>query len=173
MIRRRGRRVTFRIRKAMFKILSHLADSMETSIPELCKIMILTGSILEYMRFEDEEYLKRFASAARMIKRTDDVAEGNPFKPMLSSLANTEAKLVRGRGRNRPHLEGSELVKVRLPPVFVRRIDLYAKLTKASRSAMLTRFFEKGLVSYMISQRELMAAFAGALLDKQREHKIS
>jgi hypothetical protein len=156
----------------MFKILSHLAESMETNIPELCKIMSLTGSILEYMRFGNDEYLKRFASAARMIRRTDDVAEGNPFKPMLSSLANTEAIRVRGRGRNKPHL-GSELVKVRLPPVFVRRMDLYTKLTKASRSAMLTRFFEKGLVSYMISQRALMAAFAGALHDKQRGHEIS
>jgi|SRR5208282_1576595 len=173
LVRRRGRRVTFRIRKALFRLLFDLADSMETSIPELCKVMILTGSILEYMRFEDDEYLKQFASAARMSRFTDSVADENPLKPSLSSFAGMEAMLVRGSARNRPHLEGSELVKVRLSPVLVRRIDLFAKLTKASRSAMLTRFFEKGLLSYMQSQRTLMKALAEALLDKKREQKAS
>jgi hypothetical protein len=149
----------------MFKLLSNLADSMETNIPELCKILILTGSILEYMRFEDDKNLKQFASIAK--------AEGNPLKPLLSSFTRTRANFVIGRGRNRPHLEGSQLVKVRLPPVLVRRIDLYAHLTKASRSAILTRFFEKGLICYMNSQRSLMKAFAAALLDKEHEHKPS
>jgi hypothetical protein len=171
--RRRGRRITFRIRKAMFRLLFDLADSVETNIPELCKIMILMGSILEYMRFEDDEYLKQFVSAARMSRLTDYVADENPLKPSLSSLSGIEAFLVRGPGRNRPHLEGSELVKVRLPPVLVRRIDLYAKLTKASRSAMLTRFFEKGLLFYMRSQTTLMKALAEALLDKEHQHKVS
>jgi hypothetical protein len=157
----------------MFKLLSNLADSMETNIPELCKIMILTGSILEYMRFEDDKNLKQFASIARMGRLTDNVAEGNPLKPLLSSFTRTRANFVIGRGRNRPHLEGSQLVKVRLPPVLVRRIDLYAHLTKASRSAILTRFFEKGLICYMNSQRSLMKAFAAALLDKEHEHKPS
>jgi len=157
----------------MFRLLSHLADNMETNIPELCKIMIITGLILQYVRFEDDEYLKQFAAAARMSRITNGVAEGNALKLIFASLSQTQARLVRGRGRNRSYLEGSELVKVRLPPVLVRRIDLYAKLTKASRSAMLTRFFQEGLLSYMLSQRMLMKAFAEALLDKRHEHKVS
>jgi len=34
-------------------------------------------------------------------------------------------------------------MKVKLPPTFLRRIDLYGKLMKSSRSAILTRFFER------------------------------
>ena len=155
----------------MFRLLFDLAGSMETNMAELCKVMIITGSILEFLRFEDDEHLKQFASAARMRSLTDAVAEENPSKGALSSLASLEGMLVRGPARNRPHLEGSALVKVRLPPGFVRRIDLYAKLTKASRSAMLTRFFEKGLLSYMTSQRTLMTALTEALREKKQEHK--
>ena len=156
----------------MFRLLSDLANSMETNMPELCKILIITGLILEFLRFKDDEYLKEFVSAAQMNRLTEHVAEESPFKSALSSLAGSQAVLVRGwPARNQPHLEGSELVKVRLPAALVRRIDLYAKLTRASRSAILTRFFEKGLLSYVTSQRTLMIAIAEALRDK--EHKTS
>ena len=157
----------------MFRLLSHLADNMETNIPELCKILIITGLILEYTQFKEDEYLKQFVTAARTIRIADSVPEEHPLKPIFTSLSRTQARLVRGPDRNRPHLERSELVKVRLPPVLVRRIDLYAKLTKASRSAMLTRFFEKGLLFYMRSQTTLMKALAEALLDKEHQHKVS
>ena len=83
---------------------------------------------------------------------------------MLFSRA--QSVLVSGPTRNRRHIEGSELMKVRLPPSFVNRIDLYAKLTKASRSAILTRFFERGLLLYMRSQRALMIAVAKAMQSK-------
>lgn len=71
--------------------------------------------------------------------------------------------LVSGPTRNRPHIEGAELVKVRLPPTFLRRIDLYAKLMKSSRSAILTRFLERGLLLYMRSQQALMRAILEAV----------
>lgn len=85
------------------------------------------------------------------------------------SLSRTQSALVSRPRRNTPHVEGSQPVKVRLPPRFVNRIDIYAKLTNASRSAMLTRFFEKDLLYYMRSQRALMKALVQAMQTKEHE----
>jgi len=169
MKRPRGRRVTFRIRKAMFALLRELAGSMDSSLASLCQVLIVIGSIFEYVRFEDDEHLKRFATAAREIKLATEVDGENPLKGALTSLARTDSILVSGRRRNRPHIEGTELVKVRLPSTFLRRIDIYARLTAASRSAILTRFFERGLFVYMRSQRALMTA----VVESMRAHKPS
>jgi hypothetical protein len=150
----------------MFALLRELAGSMDSSLASLCQVLIVTGSIFEYVRFEDDEHLKRFATAAREIKLAAEVDEENPLKWALTSLARTDSILVSGRRRNRPHIEGTELVKVRLPSTFVRRIDIYAKLTAASRSAILTRFFERGIFVYMRSQLALMTAVAESMNPK-------
>jgi hypothetical protein len=169
MNRRRARRVTFRVRKAMFTLVCDIADGMGSTLAELCQVMILTGSIFEYVPFENAAHLGEFVSAARMNKSADGVDEENPLRETLISLAHTKSLIVSGPGRNRPHIEGSELMKVRLPPGFVNKIDLYAKLTKATRSAILTRFFEKGLLLYMRSQRALMTAIVEAMHSKEHE----
>ena len=91
------------------------------------------------------------------------------MKSTLVSLSRTNSLLVAGPRRNRPHIEGSELMKVRLPSTLVRRIDLYAKLTDSSRSSILTRFFQNGLLLYMRSQRALMRAVAESMKTKVQD----
>jgi len=169
MNRRRGRRVTFRIRKALFELFRELANSIDSSLASLCQVLIFVGSIFEYVGFEDVEHLRRFASAASGIKRADEVREGNAMKSTLVSLSRTNSLLVAGPGRNRPHIEGSELMKVRLPSTFLHRIDLYAKLTHSSRSSILTRFFQNGLLLYMRSQRALMRTVAESMKTKVQD----
>ncbi len=156
----------------MFGLLCDLASSMGSTLAELCQVMILAGSIFEYIRFENANHLEEFVSAARMNKLAAEVDEENPLRETLTSLARTKSILVSGPTRNRRHIEGSELMKVRLPPTLVRRIDLYAKLTKATRSAILTRFFQKGLLLYMRSQRALMTALVEAMRNKQHESTV-
>ena len=163
MHRRRGRRVTFRIRKAMFAVLVDLASNMDSSLASICQVLIIAGSIFEYVKFEDTEHLTQFASAARDNRLALEVADENRWKRTLLSLSRSNTVLVSGLTRNRRHLEGAELMKVRLPPTFLRRIDLYAKLMKSSRSAILTRFFERGLLLYMRSQHALMTAVLEAM----------
>jgi len=172
MKRRRGLRVTFLIRGAMFDLVSQLASGMGSSLASLCQVLIVTGSVFEYVKFEDAEHLGEFLSAARGNKLADDVDEQNPFKGVLTSLSRTSSLLAIGPSRNRPHIEGSELMKVRLPSSFVRRIDLYAKITNASRSAILTRFFVRGLMLYMRSQRDLMRAILEAMTSKSPDPQV-
>ena len=62
--RRRGRRVTFRIRKALFELFSELANGMDSDLASLCQVLIFVGSIFEYVGFEDVEHLRRFGSVA-------------------------------------------------------------------------------------------------------------
>lgn len=169
MNRQRGRRVTFRVRKALFALLSDLAGNMGSTLAGLCQVLVLTGSIFEYIRFEGAQHLEQFASAVRMNTLADNVGEENQFREVLMSLSRTQSGLVSGPTRNRPHIEGSELIKIRLPPQFVTRIDIYVKLTKATRSAVLTRFFEKGLLLYMRSQRALMLAIVEAMKGKENQ----
>ena len=153
----------------MFTLLCDLATSMGSTRAELCQVMIMAGSIFEYVRFENATDRGEFVSATRMSKLADEVDEKNPLKAVLISLSHTKSVLVSGPTRNRPHIEGSELMKVRLPPRFVNRIDLYAKLTKSTRSAILTRFFERGLLLYMRSQTALMKAVVEAMQSKEHE----
>jgi hypothetical protein len=122
----------------------------------------MMGSIFEFLRFEHPDELEQFISSVRGNKLADDVADKNPLKSMLISLSRAQSTLVSGFTRNSPHAEGSELVKVRLPPTFVRRIDLYAKLTRSSRSAILTRLFERGLLLSLRSERAFMKAMTEA-----------
>jgi len=86
-------------------------------------------------------------------KLADQVNEENPLKDALLPLSRTNSVIVSGPQRNSPHIGGTERMKVRLPSTFLRRIDLYAKLTDSSQSAILTRFFEWELLLYMRSQR--------------------
>jgi hypothetical protein len=167
MVRQRGRRVTFRVRKAMFGLLSDLAGSMGSNLAAVCQVFILTGSIFEYIQFEDAERVGQFASAVQRSRLAYTVDDKNPMKGILMSLSRIQSVLLTGPRRNSPHIEGSELVKVRLPPSFVHRIDLYAKLTKASRSAILTRFFVRGLLLYMRSQRTFMRAVVEAMRNQE------
>lgn len=150
-------------------LLGDLARYIGSSLAELSRVMILTGSIFEYIRFENSGDLSEFVSAARMNKLADEVDQENPFADALMLLSRTQSTIVSGPTRNSPHTEGSELMKVRLPPKFIDRIDLYAKLIKASRSAILTRFFERGLLLYMRSQTALMAAIVEAMRSKDHE----
>jgi hypothetical protein len=146
MKRRRGQRVTFRVRKTMFRFMSDLAGSMGSNLATVCQVFILTGSIFEYVQFEDGQRLGQFASAARRNELGETIDEKNPLKEILVSPGRTQSVLLTGPRRNSPNIEGSELMKVRLPSSFVQRIDLYANLTKASRSTILTRFFDRGLL---------------------------
>jgi len=123
------------------------------------------------VKFEDSEHLRQFASAARGNRRADEVDDQNRWKRTLLSLSRSNTVLVSGLTRNRRHLEGAELMKVRLPSTFLRRIDLFAKLMKSSRSAILTRFFERGLLLYMRSQQALMRAILEAMKAQKTEVK--
>ncbi len=152
----------------MFTLTCELARNMGTTLAGLIQVMVLTGSILEYIKLENPADLEEFVSAAHMNRLADEVDQENSFKEVLVSLSRTQTVLVSGPTRNRPHIEGSELMKVRLPPRFVGRIDLYARLTKSTRSAMLTRFFERGLLLYMRSQTALMRAVVEATQSKQQ-----
>ena len=172
MHRRRGRRVTFRIRKAISAVLVELASNMGSSLASICQVLIIAGSIFEFVKLEDSERLREFASVARANSLADEVADENKWKRILVSLSRTNTVLVNGPTRNSPHIEGAELMKVRLPPTFLHRIDLYAKLMKSSRSAILTRFFERGLLLYMRSQQALMRAVLEAVkAQKDGVHK--
>jgi hypothetical protein len=153
----------------MFSLMGDLAGNMGSTLAELCQVMILAGSIFEYIRFEDAAHRGELVSAARMNKLAGEVDAENPFRGTLMLFARAQSVLVSGRTRNRRHIEGSELIKVRLPPSFVSKVDLYAKLTKASRSAILSRFFDKGLLLYMRSQRALMRAVVEAMHSKEHE----
>ena len=121
----------------------------------------------EYLRFEDPQHSGQFTSSVQRSKFADEVDEENPLKGALMSLSRTQSILVSGPTRNIPHIEGSELMKVRLPPTFVRRIDIYSKLTKTTRSALLTRFFDRGLLLYIRSQIALMRAMREAMQSKE------
>ena len=154
----------------MFAVLVELASNMGSSLASICQVLIIAGSIFEYVKFEDTEHVRQFATAARGNSLADEVADENKWKQMLVSLSRTNTVLVSGPTRNRPHIEGAELMKVRLPPTFLRRIDLYAKLMKSSRSAILTRFFERGLLLYMRSQQALMRAVLEAM--KAQRHDL-
>jgi len=155
----------------MFRLLCDLAESMGSSVAELCQSMILTGSIYEYARFGDTDHMGRFVAAAQSSKLLEKVDEESAFKGTLRLLARTASIGVSGPTRNVPHIEGSELIHVRLPQGFVGRIDLYAKVTKSSRSALLTRYLQKGILLYMSSQRTLMTAITNAV--QSNEHKTS
>jgi len=61
MHHRRGRLITFRVRKAMFAPLIQLASSLAS----LYQVLIVTGSIFEYARFVDAQRLRQFAFAAK------------------------------------------------------------------------------------------------------------
>ena len=163
MGRRRGRRVTFRIRRAMFAVLVELANHMDSSLASICQFLIIAGSIFEFVKLEDTEDVRRFASAEQGNRLADEVADKSRWKRTLLLLSHSNTVLVSGPTRNRRHIEGAELMKVRLPPTFLRRIDLYAKLMKSSRSVILTRFFERGLLLYMRSQQALMRAVLEAM----------
>jgi hypothetical protein len=154
----------------MFAVLVELATKMGSSLASICQVLIVAGFIFECVKFDDTERLEQFASAARGNSLADEVADGNAWKQMLVSLSRTNSVLVSGPTRNRRHIEGAELVKVRLPPTFLRRIDLYAKLMKSSRRAILTRFFERGLLLYMRSQEALMSAVLEVM--KAQKHPL-
>lgn len=139
---------------------------------ELCQVLILTGAIFEYLRFEDPEYLEQFVSVVRRNRLADQVDPKNPRKGELMSLGRTLSLLVSGPTRNTPNIEGSELIKVRLPSNFVQRIDMFAKITKTARSATLTRFFERGLLLYIRSQKAMTMAMAEALYGKKHAPSI-
>jgi hypothetical protein len=147
----------------MFAVLVELVGHMDCSLASICQVFIIAGSIFEYVKLEDTERVEQFASAARANNLADEVADENRWKRTILLLNRSNTVLVSGPTRNRPHIEGAELVKVRLPPTFLRRIDLYAKLMKSSRSAILTRFLERGLLLYMRSQQALMRAILEAV----------
>ena len=162
-MRWRARRVTFRMGKEIFILARDVSGRMASSLAELCQAMILIGMVYEYVQFEDSTHLREFVSATRNSKLADRVDEENPLKKTLMSLSRSEMLLVSGLTCNRPHIEGSELMKVRLPSRLVKRIDLYAKLTNATRSSLLTKFFQTGLLLHIRSQTALMSAIAKSL----------
>jgi hypothetical protein len=169
MDRKRARRVTFRVRKAMMKLTRRLAIGMGSTLAELGQVMIMIGAVCEFVQFEDSKHFGEFVSAARLSRRADGVDEQSPFKETLGALSDSVMQLLSGPGRNRRYVEGSELMKVRLPDGFLERVDLYAKLTKASRSAILTRFFQRGLLIYMRSEGALMKALTKSLSKHEGE----
>jgi len=152
----------------MFAVLVELARRMDSSLATVCQVLIIAGSIFEYEKFEDTDHVRQFASAALGNSLADTVADENRWKRILLLLSRSSTVLVSGPTRNSRHIEGSELMKVRLPPTFLRRIDLYAKLMKSSRSAILTRFFMRGLLLYMRSQQALMTAVLEAVKAQKR-----
>ena len=147
----------------MFRLLCDLAERMGASVAELCQAMILTGSIYEYARFNDTDHMARFVAAAQGSMLGEKVDEESQFKGTLTLLTRVQSMLVSGPTRNARHIEGSQVIHVRLPKGFVRRIDLYAKVTKSSRSVLLTRYLVKGILLYMLSQRALMKAITEAI----------
>jgi hypothetical protein len=156
----------------MFAVLVELANHMDSSLATVCQVLIIAGSIFEFVKLEDAEHVRRFASAAQENRLADEVADENSWKRTMLLLSRSNTVLVSGPTRNRRHIEGAELVKVRLPPTFLGRIDLYGKLMKSSRSAILTRFFERGLLLYMRSQQALMKTLFEALkAQKQKTAK--
>jgi hypothetical protein len=157
------------VRKAFLAIATDLAVSMGSSLAELCQVLILTGAIFDCLRFENSEHLMEFASSVRSNILADEVDAMSSLKETLMSLSRTQSTLVTGRLRNIPRIEGTALVKVRLPPRLANRIDVYAKLTRATRSAMLTRFFDTGLLLYLRSERAFIMAIAEAIHTRDHE----
>jgi len=156
----------------MFAVLVELANHMDSSLATVCLMLIIAGSIFEFVKLEDAEYVRQFASAAQGNRLADEIADENRWKRTMLMLSHSNTILVSGPTRNRRHIEGTELMKVRLPPTFLRRIDLYGKLMKSSRSAILTRFFERGLLLYIRSQQALMGAVLEAVkAQKQKPAK--
>jgi hypothetical protein len=156
----------------MFAVLVELAGHMDSSLASICQVLIIAGSIFEFVKLEDAEYVRQFASAAQGNRLADEVADENWWKRTILLLSRSNTLLVSGPTRNRRHIEGAELMKVRLPPIFLRRIDLYSKLMKSSRSVILTRFFERGLLLYMRSQQALMRAVLEAVKAQKRSPGI-
>jgi hypothetical protein len=163
MNRKQARRVTFRVRKAMLKLTRRLAAGLGSTLAELGQVMIMIGAVCEFVQFEDRKHFGEFVSAARLSRRANGVDEQSPFKEPFGVLGGSLMQLVSGPARNRRYIEGSELMKVRLPDGFLERVDLYAKITKASRSAILTRFFQRGLLIYLRSEGALMRALTKSL----------
>lgn len=153
----------------MFRLLCDLAKSLGSSVAELCQAMILTGSIYEYARFTETGHMARFVAAAQKRALAEKVDKESQFKDTITLLARTQSALASGPTRNEPHIEGSQLIHVRLPQGFVRIIDLYAKVTNSSRSVLLTRYLTSGILLYMLSQRALMKAITEALKGKELE----
>lgn len=61
----------------MFAVLVELASHMDCSLAIVCQVLIITGSIFEYVRLEDTECVEQFASAARGNSLADEVAYEN------------------------------------------------------------------------------------------------
>jgi hypothetical protein len=106
--------------------------------------MILVGSIVEYARLENSEHLADFANAVRMSRLADDVSPENPFKAELVMLSRMYRVLVSGPGRNVLHVEGSQLLKVRLP------LGLLVELTCTRSLQMLLE-----ALSYRVSSKKV------------------
>jgi hypothetical protein len=101
------------------------------------------------------------------------VSEENPFKRTLMSLANLQTAVARdGPARNRRSPEGTQHLRIQLPVGFLRLIDLYGKLVKASRSALLVNFLMRGYIEYIGSRIILMKALWQAAGGSRSNHPI-
>jgi hypothetical protein len=62
MNRKRARRVTFRVGKAMMKLTRRLAAGMGSTLAELGQVMILIGAVCEFVQFENRKHFGGFCS---------------------------------------------------------------------------------------------------------------
>lgn len=145
--------VSIRVRKLMLMWLHELSLINGTPLAQLCRELILIGAVLGFTRFQDPkevEYLTRAVDTSTM---ASSVNRENPFKEPLMGLAGILAAIARDEpARNRRSREGTQHLRIWLPKGFLGVVDGYAKLVRATRSAILIHFLVKGYILYLGSQ---------------------
>jgi hypothetical protein len=134
-----------------------------TLLAQLCRELILMGAVVGFTRFQDPKEVEYLAKAAGLSCRAESVNKENPFKDTLALLARVQTAVARAEpARNRRSREGTRLVRIWLPAGFLRLVDLYGKLVKATRSALLINFLTRGYILYVGSRNIMMKALLQA-----------
>jgi len=155
----RQRSVSIRVSKLWIANLQDLVAVTGTPFAQLCRELILIGAVLTFTRFQDPKEFEYLADAVGLSRRFETIGKDNPFKGTLGKLVSVQIAVARdGRARNARSLGGTQVVRIRLPGGFLRLVDLYRKLVRATRSAVLVHFLMNGYVLYLGSRIVIMKA---------------
>jgi hypothetical protein len=146
------------LNKILFEHLAHISSETATSRAGLLQVFIILGFIETSLELENTESTEEFLKAVRTHQKVENLDPQNPYAGTLRNLGELADALPVSRGPVRRHLGGSRIITVRLSPAVLAKIDRHARLIGATRTALLTHFFQRGLILYLRSQLALAKA---------------